>query len=546
MTEKFALHFVPGQYSAAAAGGVGGAELVRAIGQAKDLAQLGCFAAGADDAAECRRMLREAGYAGRVDWIGPTEPRRLEQFGCLYHPSAAIGRLAWRRLALGDRGYSLCGITHGVATHAAMSAIAGWLTAPVRSWDAVICTSRAVRDSVRLVLEAQAGYLRAQVGAQRFELPQLPVIAPGVHWRDRQYGAAQRATARRTLGIDAGDVAFLFLGPASGRAALNPQQMLGALERAPRQDRKLHLIACGAWTDAAAVEALREAAGALCPSVPLVLLDRSVPGDCDTAWAAADVFTSLADSIDDTCGPEVLQAMAAGLPSVVSDWNGYRDTVRDGVDGYRIPTLMPEPGAGSDLALRYDDGADSYDTYHEQMSQAVAVDGTLLAQAYSKLIGDAALREEMGTQARERAQREFDWSVILRRYRELWADLAERRRADPALQPLVPRETPDRLDPSRLFATHASAPLTRESMVELAPHASLALLREYRELQVNRPGSASQPTLEEFGRIFGAIGPRPMQVDELIDTLGPCDRPTLLRGLAWLCKMDLMRVVAQL
>jgi glycosyltransferase involved in cell wall biosynthesis len=109
--------------------------------------------------------------------------------------------------------------------------------------------------------------------------------------------------------------------------------------------------------------------------------------------------------------------MAAGLPSVVSDWNGYRDTIRDGVDGYRIPTLMPEAGAGSDLAQRYDEGLDSHESYRGQVSQAIAVDGTLLAQAYSKLICDAALREKMGACARERAQSEFDWAVILRRCR---------------------------------------------------------------------------------------------------------------------------------
>ena len=29
--------------------------------------------------------------------------------------------------------------------------------------------------------------------------------------------------------------------------------------------------------------------------------------------------------------------MAAGLPVVVSDWDGYRYTVTDGVEGFRIP-----------------------------------------------------------------------------------------------------------------------------------------------------------------------------------------------------------------
>jgi hypothetical protein len=81
-------------------------------------------------------------------------------------------------------------------------------------------------------------------------------------------------------------------------------------------------------------------------------------------------------------------------------------------------------------------------------------------------------------------------------------------------------------------------------MVELAPDASLAQLRAYRELGINRFAAQSLPTLEEFGLIFGSIESRPMQVDELLDTLGPCDRPTLLRGLVWLCKMDLLRITA--
>jgi hypothetical protein len=81
-------------------------------------------------------------------------------------------------------------------------------------------------------------------------------------------------------------------------------------------------------------------------------------------------------------------------------------------------------------------------------------------------------------------------------------------------------------------------------MVELAPDASLALLRQYRELAINRFAHASLPTLEEFGQIFGSIESRPTQVDELLDALGQCDRPTLLRGLAWLCKMDLLRISA--
>ena len=62
----------------------------------------------------------------------------------------------------------------------------------------------------------------------------------------------------------------------------------------------------------------------------------------DDAWAAADVFISLADNAQEAFGLTPLEAMAASLPCIVSDWNGYRDTVRDGVDGDLIPAMMPD------------------------------------------------------------------------------------------------------------------------------------------------------------------------------------------------------------
>jgi glycosyltransferase involved in cell wall biosynthesis len=425
-----------------------------------------------------------------------------------------------------------------------MSAIANLLVAPVRSWDAVICTSRVVRDSVREVLERQADYLRARLGAQRFDMPQLPLIPPGVHGGDFAFDEDRRLAARNQLGIVADDVAFLFFGHLSFHAKAHPQQMFSALERADKAGRQVHLMLCGWFADPAIEKAFREAAALLCPSVRLTVLDGREPDSQASAWAAADVFTSLVDNVQESFGLTPLEAMAAGLPCVVSDWNGYRDTVRDGVDGYRIATVMPGAGAGLDLAQRYDDGVDSVDQYCGHISQAVALDGAQLAQAYERLIKDAGLRRELGENGRRRARAEFDWQVVFGRYRALWSELDERRRADAALTPSLPQLVPDRLDPFAVFASYPGAQLTPESIVELAPDASLAQLREYRELEINRFAASSLPTLEEFGQIFGSIESRPTQVDELLDTLGPCDRPTLLRGLAWLCKMDLLRIGA--
>ena len=546
MSERFALHFLPGGYSVAGQKLMGrqaaGAGLMRAIARCDDLTEVGCFAASAAHAAECAQSLRQQGYRGAVPWVSTEEPEALARFGCLYHPAPGIQQLAWRRARIGDRAYSLCGITHTTASHAIMSSIAEFLVAPIRSWDAVICTSRVVRDSVRMLLEEQADYLRARLGAQRFELPQLPLIPLGVHCADLRFEQQLRVQARQELQIGAEDVAFLFLGRLSFHAKAHPQQMFHALERAEKRGRAVHLILCGWFANDAIEKAFREAAALFCPSVRLLIVDGRLPKMQARAWAAADVFVSLSDNIQETFGLTPVEAMAAGLPCIVSDWNGYRDTVRDGLDGYRIPTIMPPPGAGADLACRYDDGRDSYDMYCGHTSQAVAVDGTLLTQACSRLICDAELRRVMGEHARRRAEREFDWPVIFRRYRELWTELSERRRADPVLLPALPSCAPDRPDPFRLFQSYPTNTLSGHTVVTLAPGATVPLVREYRQLGINRFAVASLPTLEEFECIVSTLTKAAATVDDIAANFDASRHAMIQRGVVWLWKMDLVHL----
>ena len=249
MTDRFALHYLPEAFSVAGqklmgrqAAGVG---LLRAVAQADSLAEVGCFAAERPYADAFDAALRADGYRGLTRWIAPSAPDELAHFGCLYHPGPGIERLAWRRLQAGERQYSLCGVAHTTASHEMMSMVADLLVAPVRAWDAIVCTSRVVRDSVRVLIEEQAAYLGARLGATRFELPQLPLVPLGVHCAELQAEEAQRLEARARLGIGPDEVAVLFLGRLSLHAKSHPQQMLSALERADKGGKKVHLILCG-------------------------------------------------------------------------------------------------------------------------------------------------------------------------------------------------------------------------------------------------------------------------------------------------------------
>ncbi len=135
------------------------------------------------------------------------------------------------------------------------------------------------------------------------------------------------------------EVAVLFAGRLTFHAKAHPLPMLLGLERArAASGQAVALVVFGQFPNDAIAAAFREEAALFAPSVRLVVLDGADPANGPRAWAAADVFTSLSDNIQETFGLTPVEAMAAGLPCVVSDWDGYKDTVRDGVDGFRVPT----------------------------------------------------------------------------------------------------------------------------------------------------------------------------------------------------------------
>jgi hypothetical protein len=313
-----------------------------------------------------------------------------------------------------------------------------------------------------------------------------------------------------------------------------------ALEQAAHGHRVVLLQA--GWFPSESIEsAFHEEARLFCPSVRCIFLDGRDPRAREQTWAATDVFTSLVDNFQETFGLSPIEAMAAGLPSVISD--GYRDTVRDGIDGFRVPTLSMPPGTGGDIADRYDWGIDSYDFYTFHGSQLVAVDVDAAAAAYGKLITDRDLRARMGQAARERALAHFDWAVIRARYVALWEELAERRRADPAFHsPYPPRRRPDRADPFTMFATYPTCVIGTRIVFQQRGECNVdqALAR----LKLNSTGKATAvlPAPDLVSELMSRVPEdRWIIFEDLLRSFPNRDSVTIGRAVVWLCKFGVLR-----
>ncbi|MTW22766.1 glycosyltransferase family 4 protein [Allochromatium palmeri] len=507
--------------------------------QAKELY---CYCPSRSMAKAFHEQVKGYGFHGPVRWVSEERHATLAEVGNLFLPGPGLGPDAWLRRRLDQRTYSLTGVTHTTASHGAMEAILDLVEAPVQAWDALICTSQVVKQTVEALLTEREDYLRARVGAHRFMRPQLPVIPLGVDCIERRHDAAARKRLRAELRIGDDEPVVLFVGRLSFHAKAHPVPMYLALDEAARRfGRRVHLIQCGWFQNDFIERTFREDARTFCPQVQHHFLDGRDPRYRVPVWSAADIFCSLSDNLQETFGLTPIEAMAAGLPAVVSDWNGYKDTVRDGVDGFRIPTRMPAPGEGADLAWRHASGETTYDRYCGETSQLVSVDVKACADAFERLLTDPELRALLGEAGAQRARELFDWSVIVRSYETLWHELNLRRIHKAESVPRVGTHPahPARPDPFTLFASYPTSHLRPETRLLATADAK----SRYRSLldagsvsfsdYVLPPAKSLSVVLQHFAE--GAeLGP-------LLDSKSAGDaRLTLTRAVHWALKYGLL------
>ena len=182
-------------------------------------------------------MVQKVHSTAEPVWIRAEQLHRIQGAGgVLYLADPMLTPSARLRLRVGPAHYCLCGVTHTTASAQTMEQIAELLTEPVMPWDALICTSTAVAETVRIVLEAQAEFLRWRLGdAIRLSKSEIPVIPLGVHCSDFAFSDEDRHLARIALGIQREDVAALTWGGSHLAARLTRSKCIRAFRR-PRRE----------------------------------------------------------------------------------------------------------------------------------------------------------------------------------------------------------------------------------------------------------------------------------------------------------------------
>ncbi|MEM7238077.1 MAG: glycosyltransferase family 4 protein, partial [Pseudomonadota bacterium] len=295
--------------------------------------------ATAEDASHFKATAEDLGWDGPMDIALSHHPQKLTEPDILMLPGPSLGPSAWTRRRVGETAYSLCGITHTVATGRIMTGLFDNLVAPVRPWDAIIATSQAVRETVITELDAVETYLKERFQGADVPRPQVPVIPLGIDARAFQFDEAARASERQRLDLPLDAVVVMTVARLSVFEKMHPAPLMIALERACQQAGLPVLLCMAGWFPNEEEEQIyRACASAFAQSVDVRFVDANDSAHSTSVRAAADIFVMPVDNIQETFGLAVVEAMAAGLPVVCSDWNGLRGTVQHGETGFRVPT----------------------------------------------------------------------------------------------------------------------------------------------------------------------------------------------------------------
>ncbi len=331
-------------------------------------------------------------------------------------------RLAAARNALARSIFPITGTTHSLSYAAYGREFLAHLQPGTTARDAVVATSRAGRDVVGRIFEGlRRGYGLSPETHPAPRLARIPLGLDPAGWR--ALAGEERREARALCGIPAEAMALLVFGRISHSSKMDPLPLLRAVQRlvaAGTDPAGLCLVMAG-WADDEAqgfLETLRALAGNI--GLPLVLVTRPDEERKRLLFGAVDVFVSLADNPQETFGLTLLEAMAASLPVVASDYDGYRDIVDHGRTGFLAPTLgLADTGPRDVLAPL------CYDNYtHLRLAQGLAVDVAAVAEALGRLAGDPGLRRAMGAAGRARLEAGFTWDVVVAEHVRLWESLA--------------------------------------------------------------------------------------------------------------------------
>ena len=280
--------------------------------------------------------------------------------------------------------------------------------------DAILCSSSSGKRVLTRMFEELTERCRLPSPAVRLE-----VVPFGLETEDLD--RLDRKQCRQEQGLSDSEVMGLCLGRFSEYDKMDLFPLLQAFQKIYQPGLPWRMVLAGSVASVDYVRMMELWIKALGIREAVQIRTDISDQEKFSLFKAADFFVSPSDNLQETFGITLLEAMAAGLPLVVSDFDGYRDLA--GPDfARRIPTrwgkldlLAPEGYAPLlDEAM-----------LHRFFAQSICVDINGMAGALKDFFSQPGLCEEMGRKARKRFEEGYAAPGVIRQLEDLWSHLKE-------------------------------------------------------------------------------------------------------------------------
>ncbi|WP_257284617.1 DUF4135 domain-containing protein [Endozoicomonas sp. SESOKO1] len=326
-----------------------------------------------------------------------------------------IGHLAALRDAYCLEPFPITGRAHTLSTDSNMSNTRDLLLSPLKSCDAILCSSKAQKKVMMRLLSAASSSISDHIGVAipyKGSVMKLPLgIEPDEHY------SGSKEKARGILGVAQESFVILTLGriAPSNKMDLNPVLLVVNDLVEGYGYRNIKWIISGAGdADSSAVQSLLKQAYDL-NLEGCIRFELEIEDDRKHQWlSACDLVLTLSDNIQESFGIVPLEAMVNGKPVVLSDWNGYSELVEDGVSGCLIETVSTDL---DDLARPL--GPLLTEHAHLLQAQGTAVNLSQCSEKIHDLIQQPELLSSIGEQGRQRVFENYRWEAIVDEYHQL-------------------------------------------------------------------------------------------------------------------------------
>ncbi len=348
-----------------------------------------------------------------------------------------------------SRNIPVIGITHTLSTETIINGVQFLLMEKFDACDAIICTSRAAQEFLRRVWQEAAPKIKLTQGP--LATPHIPLGIFPHRYRQIDKSFAATLPQGRPMVLVHGRITLF-----------DKMDLISLIEHWPEiMDQTVnrpYLVISGSMKHMSTLETYQQRISALKLSDDISIMPNVTDAQRATLFQQAQLFCSPTDSLQETFGISVLEAMASECPVVISDWNGYRDLITDGNEGFLVPTYWGPPGknwAGISPLI-------SENQLSLYLAQQVSVDIKILADRLVRLLNDQELCREMGQRAKNRVEQIYAWPKVIAQYDKLF-----QKQLDLAKTTQVTHSEYSQPDLWEFFGHYPSRKVSNESRVRL-------------------------------------------------------------------------------